>query len=59
MRETKSMVSEFAYAKMTYDTADAPRAMRRAGRRPYRSENRPQSGADSSVARENAETNIV
>jgi hypothetical protein len=40
---------------MTYDTADAPSPIISAGLRPYRSETRPQSGALSNCAAENAE----
>src|SRR5579862_2444798 len=59
IREMKSMTREPAYANMTYETADAPRAMSNAGRRPYRSENLPHNGADSRVASENADTSNV
>ena len=44
------------YAKMTYAIADAPRPTMSAGRRPYRSENRPHIGALTNCAIANDET---
>ena len=50
MRERNRRNSESAYAKMMYAIAEAPRPIRRAGRRPYLSEKRPHIGALSSCA---------
>jgi len=55
-RERNSRNSELAYANTIYATADAIIPTTSAGRRPYRSENRPQIGALSSCATENDDT---
>lgn len=53
-REIKSSATDPAKAKITYATAESSSPVMIAGRRPYRSEKRPQNGAHASWATENA-----